>query len=331
MPESTLESAVRRYPGILIVLLLLCSIAACDDDDCTTCAEDPPAPEPTLENVWPNEDGRGWTYDFFHREWPDTTTPPLAGLTIDDADSMLAVVAPAGTPTDAHIWRNVFEGMETTESGAVGQNLRGYYYRDVEGGVRRWVPADRPSLAERLVLPRYATIEEFAARRICCVGALLIEGGPAFVKTEELIGSYGDLDQRLSWKWLEADLGPGSGFTLQLVPALADNVFLHAEIREVRDLSTPYGEFENALSVNYMIEHGQEYLLGPDDTRIGPFQSWTFGRMEFVPEVGPVYCLERFVVPDLEGEVEPGLIDLIPGIVDEREYWLIGTMVDETP
>jgi hypothetical protein len=53
--------------------------------------------------------------------------------------------------------------------------------------------------------------------------------------------------------------------------------------------------------------------------------------MEFVPEVGPVYCLERFVVPTVEGEVEPGIIDLIPGIVDEQEYWLIGTMVDETP
>jgi len=312
-------------------MLLLGSCAACSDDDCTTCVGDPPAPQPTLENAWPNDDGLGWTYDFFHRQWPDTTTPPLANFTIDDADSMLALVAPMGTPTDAHIWRNVFEGMATTESGATGQNLQGYYYRDVEGGVRRWEPVDKPSLAERLVPPRRATLDEIAARRICCVGALLIEGGPGWVKTEELIGSYGDLDQRLSWKWLEADLAPGARFTFQLVPALADGVYLHAEAREVHDLSTPYGDFENALSVNYMIDHGESVIVGESGEEIGRFQSWKFGRMEFVPEIGPVYCLERFVVPTLEGEPEPALIEQLEGIVDENEYWLIGASVAESP
>lgn len=310
----------------LLVSLVLLVFAGCGDDDCTTCVGEPSAPEPTLANAWPNEDGRGWTYDFLAREWPDTTLPPNETYTIDDVDSVLAVSAPLDATTEAHIWRQVFEGEYTTDSGVTGQNLRGYYFRDVEVGVPRWVPDEVLPREQRLVWPERMTMEEFAARRICCVGGLLLEGGPAFVKTEEHIATYGELDTELSWKWLEADLSPGASFVLQLIPALANDVFLHGEIQQVHDLSTPYGDFENALSVNYMIDQGEVEILGTGGESVEVFHPYTFGRMEFVPGVGPVYTFERSIFPG--GEVTQDLGTGGP-MVFEYEYWLIGTGIAE--
>jgi hypothetical protein len=307
-------------------LLLLLPLVGCEDDDCATCVGDPPAPEPTLANVWPNEDGRGWTYDFVAREWSDTTLPPDEVYTIEDVDSVLAEAASPDATIEAHIWRQVFEGEYTTGPGVTGQNLRGYYFKDVEGGSPRWVPADILPREQRLVWPAQMTMADVAARRICCVGGLLLEGGPAFVKTEEYIATYGELDLQLSWKWLEADLSPGAGFTLQLVPALADDVFLYGEIREVHDLSTPYGDFENALSVNYVIDKGEVEVLGTGGEPTSTYHPYTFGRMEFVPEVGPVYTFERSIFPG--GDVTQDLGTGGPRVF-EYEYWLIGTGMPE--
>ena len=302
----------------LIVLFLVLTLAACDDD-CGTCPPPDLPPEPTLENVWPNDDGRQWTYDFTAFSWIDETTAPTDSFTIDDVDSLISVApgAPAGIEDEAGVWRLQFDGNATTESGAQGQLLRGTFFVDGQP-IRRQAVVEEGSWLRRIVPPRRATIDEFLARRVQGPGALLLGGDSVFEKNEAWIGTYGALDQNVAWKYLEANLEVGHTFSMQLVPALADDVFLFVRVRAVRDLETPYGTFPNTVSVDYLVDQGLQIITDEGGEEIGRSRFYTFGRMEFAPEVGPVYALERIILPEIEA---------VPaaGVAFDYEYVLIGS------
>lgn len=303
----------------LIVLFLVLTLAACDDEDCRTCPPPDLPPEPTLENVWPNDDGRQWTYDFTAFSWIDETTAPTDSFTIDDVDSLLSIApgAPAGIEDLAGLWRLQFTGNATTQSGAQGQLLSGTFFVDGQP-IRRHAVGEEGSWLRRIVPPRRATIHELFARRVRGPGALLLGGDLVFVKNDVLIGTYSDIDRNVAWKYLEADLEVGHTFSMQLVPALADDIFLFVRVRAVRELETPYGTFPNAVSVDYLVDQGLQIITDEGGNEIARTRSYLVGRMEYAPEVGPVYVLERSIFP----EVEAGAA---PGVAFDYEYGLIGS------
>jgi hypothetical protein len=138
--------------------------------------------------------------------------------------------------------------------------------------------------------------------------------GYAWRKTSEWIGTYGDVDTLLAWKFLEADLTPGHEFIHRLVPGLADDVFLHCRVLGTTRLETPAGVFLGALECLYIIDYGVAMLLTPADG-VGWSRTFEYGTAVYVPTVGPVYTYQRLLgdVADPHsagyGEIRVGLSD----------------------
>jgi len=99
-----------------------------------------------------------------------------------------------------------------------------------------------------------------------------------------------------TWTYMTDDLRPGATFTHQLVPELADNVFLHGTV-EATDVpvSTVAGDFEHAVQIGYVIDYGWSEGTDPEGQPIGQFRSETRGHVHYVPDVGPVESLEDFL------------------------------------
>ena len=128
-------------------------------------------------------------------------------------------------------------------------------------------------------------------------GPFLIHGG-AWEKTSEYIGTYGDVDQLLAWKFLTSDLSPGTEFTHQLVPSLADNVYLHGRVERTLSWESGIGLHEKCIEVLYIIDYG--IVLGTDVTGqpLDYARIVDGGRVVYAPTTGPVYLYEvSFIQP----------------------------------
>jgi hypothetical protein len=147
--------------------------------------------------------------------------------------------------------------------------------------------AARPDLRARLEAMGVRPQQEPVARM-----PLFLHGG-AWEKTAEYIGTYGDADTRLAWKFLDADVAPGSSFTYQLVPALADDVFLHAlVVRHGQQLHLR--SFGQEVQVIYLVDYGIAQATGPGGEPLGFYRGIDYGSVVYAPGVGPVLASERF-------------------------------------
>ena len=117
--------------------------------------------------------------------------------------------------------------------------------------------------------------------------------GGVWEKTEDWIGTYGDLDELLAWKFLTSDLSPGTEFSHQLIPSIASNVFLHCRIERIFDARTDVGVLRNALECYYLIDYGVTVLRDFELHVLGYTRAFGYGVVVYAPRVGPVYCHER--------------------------------------
>jgi hypothetical protein len=234
----------------------------------------------------------------------------------------------AGAPTTHGIYRLQFDGMLTTMSGATGQNLVETFEAVPPAKPARPASAARPNAAflARLLRARPDLQDRIAG---AAPGAsdspmdtpqllLLFLDGGAWVKSDQWIGAYGDLDTLLAWKYLESDLSPGHEFSHQLVPKIASDVFLHGRVQRRLTWNTEVGTHENALECLYLIDYGVSTATDQDGLPIGFFRDIDYGAVVYAPEVGPVYCYERVLVT--VGDT------LGPGLGDAR-LQLVGTGV----
>jgi hypothetical protein len=291
-----------------------------------------------LDALWPNEDGRRWEYRYAGAACePPTPTayadparvPPVPGLDVLlrllGSRRGAALEPPAGCETLAAPYAMQFKGMTTTESGVTAQNLEeqmmlGGLAREPEaaGGWEARFLAHlaraRPDLAPRLGLaPR-------PARQIGLwfYLPLFLHGG-AWEKTADYIGTYGVLDQRLAWKFLDADVSPGSSFVYQLIPSLADDVFLHGWVVP-RSRALRLKAYPRALQVVYVVDLGVSEVVDHVGTLLGYFRPIDYGTVVYAPGVGPVLCSERFYAPSDDPAASPAanlitLERMIPGPV----------------
>jgi hypothetical protein len=286
-----------------------------------------------LRNIWPNEDGREWTYRIDQREW---SAPPIRTYataaevpSFPSLDEVAALLGnhPIGTdPVETSGgYRLKFNGTKTTLSGATGQNLEASVFdlgsesartpagaakaAETPGFVRALLRA-RPDLREKIQSrwPEAARLQSAPAAAAEVYMPLFLFGY-AFEKTREYIGSYGDLNLDLSWKYLESNLQPGSEFSMQLVPDLADNVFLHVRVLRELTASSALGNLPRAIEVLYVVDYGVSEATDDLGNPIGYFSAFGYGAVTYAPRVGPVASYERPFV----GVGEP----LHPGYSDQ--------------
>lgn len=252
----------------------------------------PPAlsQSPTMDTLWPNEDGRSWSYDLHYESF--------------DADPQVV---------DNQL-RIFFDGPAVAPNGIQAQ----YLHQETIGGPARatalaslvpdpflrrlWVA--RPDLREKILgvvndspCPQDAPPDDYA---------LLLGGEFAYRKTADEIAAWrcNSADTR-SWLWLVSDLTIGNTFTLQLVPDVANDVLLHGTIAAIEPATVPAGTFNDCIRVEYVIDYGTSVCVDSEGNEFGTGRFETRGYVQYAPYAGPVQSSEEFILAEATGTCPP--------------------------
>jgi hypothetical protein len=192
----------------------------------------------------------------------------------------------------------VFDGDSTTLSGATAQALRDTAY--LPAGARALLagPSSTRAFLEAYIEQRATltggsagTRSGFLSQIQITPKPILVHGG-AWEKTDAYIGTYGDIDTSIAWKFLEADLCPGSEFEFQVS---STGVRVKCRILGKTSVQTEMGSFENGLDCLYVVDLGV-IGYGSGDIFTNYKRHITYGNVIYVPDVGPVYSYERSYV-----------------------------------
>ncbi len=229
--------------------------------------------QPTLDSLWPNSTGNSWSYDM---TWEGLDGP------VSGTGSLF------------------FTGSEIFPPGVEVQNLLGqasvsptksdapHGLSALERHLWRFRPQLRPQFTERarknglpywpmvLLTPMEGSTSEVGYR-----------------ETADVIGGWRAPLADWSWWMVSGPVATGSTFRLQLVPDLADDVFLNGEIRGIDEsVNTQVGTFNGAVVVDYLIELGEITFGDEDGNLIGTGVGEISGWVAFVPDLGPVAAAE---------------------------------------
>jgi hypothetical protein len=241
------------------------------------------AQAPGLEALWPHRAGNTWTHDRVVIDWAPGKSSQAATVRFTFGDPQ-----PLGGTV-------VVQPLTVDVSGTT--NAMPALYRQLAMA--------RPQLAARVAA---------AARNRAGTGAgtselVIYDAGLVRVAADE-IAAYVDPPLHRSWLYLEADLTPGHTFRLQLLPDVADSLFLNGTVLGAADVSTPAGSFAGALCVRYDVDYGWNDLTDSLGQIIGQARSLTRGEIFYAPGIGPVLARETFI-PRLQvtGNLPPAVFD----------------------
>jgi hypothetical protein len=271
----------------------------------------------TMSVLWPNEDGRRWDYSYdgyacepgspvLHAspaEVPPAPAPEdVLGLLGSRAQG--AYPPPVGFVGDGSCqaitapYALRFDGAITTASGVTAQYLRESMPMAAPEAIRL---AREPW--EKRFLTRLAQARPDLRARLAAQGVTepapawfhlpLFLHGYAWEKTAEYVGTYGDADQALAWKFLAAGVSPGSSFTHQLVPSLADDVFLHGYVVP-KNRQWKLKGCARDVQLVYVLDYGVAAATDDAGNVLGYLRGVAYGTVVYAPGVGPVLCAERF-------------------------------------
>lgn len=236
----------------------------------------------SLDSLWPNEDGLRWTYDGYYEE-----NVPGFELSADFTATL------------------TFDGTNGI-GGQTAQNLIGRVDGDVVSKT-----AARPSglgpLEARLWHARPDLRPALVARATKAVDfwpfSILhpADGNIGFLKTESEIGDWRDDIAARSWLYVVEPIDVGPNFTLQLIPDLADNVFLYGAVAEA-EVTVTVGSwtFDRAWVLEYTIDQGETTITDEGGNVLGTQRWESTGSVTFVSGVGPVAMDEQTEVAELD-------------------------------
>jgi len=261
----------------------------------------------TLSSCWPNDDGHYWQYATTSRQLepePFTELPPDAEvpeITLGLVRSLLADdVVTWGGAVSNYEFRLEFDGDMTTGSGVTAQRLAESFPvppielapagASFEGRLLDRIAAARPDLRARLGRQGPSA----AGGRIGWSYAPYFIHGYAWIKGPSWIGTYGDVDTLLAWKFLESNVRPGNTFRHRLVPSLAEDVWLIAGVERTVTVNVPgVGRSANAIEVIYAIDYGAAASVDAMGNVTGRYRPFDYGKVVYAPGIGPVSDLER--------------------------------------
>jgi hypothetical protein len=110
-----------------------------------------------------------------------------------------------------------------------------------------------------------------------------------FMKGAESIQMWQPDWDHPTWTYVTSALSVGAEFTHQLVPELADDIFLHGTVSSIDDaVTTPAGNFTGAVRMTYVIDYGISEVVNESAELLARVHSETNGTVHFVPGIGPV-------------------------------------------
>jgi len=234
--------------------------------------------QPTLESLWPNQDGLRWEYEFHVTELlgNESTLPAslqLLGVTETPGGIAQVLIANHATPTTSSavpvsdpLLRALWQARPDLRAAIVARN-------EVASGGETWWP-------------------------------IFLHGG-SFMKNATHIQMWQPDYGHPTWTYLTDELSVGATFTQQLVPELANDVYLHGTVTDIdATVTTIAGTFENAVKMTYRIDYGWSEGTDDDNNVIGQLRGETRGHVHYVPDVGPVELLEDWI-PFVEIDCAP--------------------------
>ena len=292
-----------RHLALALALLLVIPLLGCGDDDDPTCPDTGDDPTPTLANIWPHADGTGWIYDLQSSLYAPAEgtgdAPPLPTMEELHAAAQLPVTEDLLEREDG-LYRLLFDGPITSDTGITGQDLVESVYMPVEETKRAAAATDpllpllyrvRPDLR-----PRLAAVVDPEKALLEVPDGLYFMGAYVFAAEDTGYYGYGDINTQHAWTYLEGDLQPGDTWTLQLVPGITDDIWLHGRIWSVGDWSDGRRTWSNAVECLYLVDMGLARQTDEQGNLIATYRQYMYGITVFVPTVGPVSCLERRVL-----------------------------------
>ncbi|GJM43551.1 MAG: hypothetical protein DHS20C21_03930 [Gemmatimonadota bacterium] len=224
--------------------------------------------QPTLDSLWPNADQSVWRYQLSYSSvFEDPFTSPATlrfnGEIVHHGHELQVLEASHGIPSE-----RLADGPDLPP-------------------VLRAIWQARPDLREALE-QRYAT-----GRGAGDWWPLFLHDG-YFQKSPISLRMWQAPWSHPTWTYLETPLLVGETFTHQLVPELADDIFLHGTVASIdAAASTPAGEFSNAVKIEYLIDAGVQQVTDASGVLLGRLHSEVRGHVHYVPDVGPVEVVEE--------------------------------------
>jgi len=219
----------------------------------------------SLETYWPHRSTANWTHDRIVIEW-------MPAKSVQSATVRFTLGDPASVDN-------------------------GYTVQPLTVDITGKAP-ELPALARQLAVARpeaaRRALESAASAAGGSSGLVLYDAGLLRIAAEE-IAAYLDAPARRSWLYLDAEITPGHTFRLQLVPDVADSVYLNGTVQGTADVSTPAGGFAAALHVRYAVDYGWANVTDSTGQVVGRSHALTRGEMFFAPGTGPVLARETFV------------------------------------
>jgi hypothetical protein len=247
------------------------------------------AQPPTMDELWPNEDGRSMTYDQHYEDFgPNAETVDNQIRLFFDGTTM----APTGIQTQ-YLHHQLLSGAapQLTLAGVAGEAT---IVAAANDPFLRTLWAARPDLRMKIA----TALADAPCPQNAPPGsyALLLGGEFAWLKTAgEIVAWRCNLANTRAWRWLVSDLTIGNTFTLQLIPDLASNVFLHGTIAAIEPAAVPAGTYTGCVRVDYVIDYGTNQCTDQNGNPQGTSRSETRGYVRYAPTVGPVQSFEEFI------------------------------------
>ncbi len=316
-----------RVPAVTCAAILLAVfplLTGCNDD-CPDCPGSDPTP--TMANIWPHADGNAWTYAGTYTEYPLPAGSgwadgqPLPMPSMEELHAALRS-APADTVTAQFemVYRLAFDGDVVTGPGVAAQLLTGTVFMPLltdgaspatPDALVRTIARARPDLRDRLAV-RLQAGDGIAA----WAPTPLFLGPGAFAYEGDGYFAYGELDTLHSWTYLQDSLEPGTEFSQQLVPAIADDIWQHGRVWSVGSLRVGGRTFANAVECMTVVDLGESMVTDETGAELGTFHAYMYGVVYYAPEVGPVALRQREVhqpgpsYPDGEAGMTEFVLDL---------------------
>ncbi len=251
------------------------AVIACGLTLATPALADPP----TMDAIWPNENGRSWTYaQHYDVSHPTRILDNVVRLFFDGT----AVV-----PNDI---QTQFLG-EVLVSGPADPTTFGLSITDP---FLRQLWVARPDLRTKI----HQMVTDLACPLNAAPGSytLLLGGQLYYRKTsDEIVAMRCDVANTRAWQWLVSGLTPGNTFTLQLLPDMTTDLFLHGTIAAIEPVTVTAGTFENCVRVDYVVDYGASACVDIAGNPLGTFRSETRGHVHYAPMIGPVESYEEFI------------------------------------
>jgi len=232
---------------------------------------------PRLDELWPNADGTRWT---FRVENVESASPERNFVSEGIMEFSGETMTPGGMAQVLLASHSETPAKASADASALPA------LSPILAQVWRARPDLRPALAARGLRLADAPVWY----------PLLLHGG-YFMKGALDIQMWQPDFFHPTWTYLTNDLAPGAEFTQQLIPEIADNVFLHGTVEDIdADVETEAGTFHHAVRMGYLVDYGLSPLTDPNSgDELGLVRTETRGRVHFVPGVGPVELFEEFV------------------------------------